>query len=270
MTEKFILTEKVSYRDVDRAEVLLLPGVFRFLQEAAILHANQFNTGTHAMQFRGETWVLNRMAVAIHRYARFEEMLRIETWSSGIKTFKGYRDFRVFDARDQLVIEGSSLWLYLNVKSKSIVRVPQDVAAGFPSHAGTVFCPELETLDLAAPDATAASEHAITLRYADVDVNEHVNNTAYLDLVQTALARAGLSPHPTNLRIKYAKAIPAGTDTVNVRIEVRRNQPAEGEKCHPLDDTTANARRSGARFSIEREGVVFAIGEVAESKQVQG
>ena len=96
MTEELTLNTIVSYGDVDRDEVLLLPGVFKFLQEAAIKHADLFDAGTHAMVSRGESWVLNRMAAAIHRYPRYEESVRVVTWSSGIRAFKGYRDFRVF------------------------------------------------------------------------------------------------------------------------------------------------------------------------------
>lgn len=239
MNETFSLTTPVAYRDVDRTEVLSLPGVFRFLQEVAIRHANEFDTGTRAMLIRGETWVLNRMAVNVARYPRFEETLRIDTWSSGIKGFKGYRDFRVYDADERCVIAGSSLWLYVSARTKGIVRVPREVAAGFPTHTAEVFCPELEALEFAAPDGSAAAWE-IGLRYSDVDVNEHVNNTAYLELVQTALARVGVSPRPAGVRIKYVKAIPADTAWVEVRLE-------------RLAD--------GARFSVERDGVVFAVGE---------
>lgn len=246
MNETFTLTTQVSYRDVDRTEVLSLPGVFRFLQEAAIRHANEFDTGTRAMVTRGETWVLNRMAVNIARYPRFEETLRIETWSSGIKGFKGYRDFRVYDVQERCVIAGSSLWLYVSVKTKTIVRVPREVAAGFPSHAADVFCPGLESLEFAAPD-DAAPVWEVALRYSDFDVNEHVNNTAYLELVQTALARAGLSPRPAGVRIKYAKAIPAAVDAVCVRIRAGEGDGDGGRV---------------ARFSVERDGAVFAVGEV--------
>ena len=190
MTDKLVLNSVVTYAAVDRDEVLTLAGVFKLLQDAAIAHANQFDTGTRAMLTRGESWVLNRIAVEIARYPRFEESVRVETWSSGIRGFKGYRDFRAYDASGAPWLRGSSLWLYVNARTKTIVRVPADVAAGFPAHGGEVFCPELEKMEFAAPAAEAVQTE-VTLRYADFDANAHVNNTAYLDFLQTALARAG-------------------------------------------------------------------------------
>jgi len=42
MNDTLTLNTVVSYWDVDQDEVLLLPGVFKFLQEAAIKHADLF------------------------------------------------------------------------------------------------------------------------------------------------------------------------------------------------------------------------------------
>jgi len=221
LAEKFVLNATVSYADVDRDEVLLLPSIFTLLQEAAIAHANQFDLGTRAMVTRGESWVLNRMAVAIDRYPRHDESLRIETWSRGINGFKGYREFRMYGAAADTVVSGSSLWLYVNVNSGSIVRVPREIAAGFPSHAGDAFCPELGSWDLGAPPASSNPTQAITLRYSDIDSNRHLNNTAYLDFVQTALAFAGHPARPRRVRIKFAKSVPADAASVNVRLEGR-------------------------------------------------
>jgi acyl-ACP thioesterase len=242
MNEKLILQETVSYRDVDRAEVLLLPVFVQYLQEAAIAHANQYDTGTKAMTAHGESWVLNRMGLEIARYPKFEESLRIETWSRGIKGFKGYREFRVFDAQNALVLSGSSLWVYINIGTKAIVRVPTEVAAGFPVCSEGPFVPEIDRMEFTAPAADAVGA-AVALRYSDVDVQGHVNNTVYFDLVQTALARAGANPRPRCIRIKYAKAISAVATSVTVRVG-------------PSGERTA--------FSIEEGATVFAAGDTQD------
>jgi len=243
MPEKWILETVVTFGDVDRDNVLTLAGVFKLLQEAAIAHANRYDTGTDAMHTRGESWVLNRMVVEIARYPCHGEALRIETWSSGIRGFKGYRDFRVFDAAGAGVVSGSSLWIYVNVRTRSILRVPREVAVRFPVGTEGVFCPELESLDLPAPDPATARACVLSLRYSDIDANAHVNNTAYLDLLQSALAAAGHPPRPQSVRIKYGKGIAAGTPAVEVRLA-----PA-AEAAGPV------------RFSVAAAGEVFAQGD---------
>jgi len=220
MNETLNLDVTVSYWDVDRDGQLLLAGVFKFLQEAAIKHADQFDAGTRAVTTRGESWVLNRLAATIHRYPRYEEAVRVETWSSGIRGFKGYRDFRLWRG-DELLVSASSLWLYVNLAARSLVRVPAGVAAGFPSRAGPVFQADLERLRLEPPRPDAGAPIRVSVRYSDVDGNGHVNNTAYLDYVQTALVRAGLPPRPGGVELKFMKEIPPGTEAVDVHLDAR-------------------------------------------------
>lgn len=244
MAEKWILDTAVAFGDVDRDNVLTLQGVFQLLQEAAIAHANEYDTGTDAMMTRGESWVLNRMAVEIARYPRYGEALHLETWSSGIRGFKGYRDFRVFDRDGRVVISGSSLWIYVSVRTRSIIRVPREVAEQFPVGTDGVFCPDLESLELPAPDPATAQACTISLRYSDIDANAHLNNTAYLDLVQSALASAGRSARPRSVRIKYGKGVAAGTASLDVLLA-----PTPG-----AEGKTA--------FAVHAAGEVCAQGEV--------
>ena len=215
MSEILNLAVSVSYWDVDRDERLLLPSVFKLLQEAAIKHADQFAAGTRAMAARGESWVLNRVAAAISRYPRYEEALRVETWSSGIRSFKGFRDFRIY-CGSELIGSASSLWLYVALQTRSLTRVPEEIARGFPTRAGAVFHPELDKLALAPPSAPTTHRTRVSVRYSDVDGNGHVNNTAYLDYLQTALARGGFPPRPNHLEIQFVKEIAPAADAVEV------------------------------------------------------
>lgn len=241
MTDKLIFNTCVTYGDVDRREIMLLPRVFKLLQEVAIRHANQFGTGTDALATRAETWVLNRIAATIQRYPRVDDELRVETWSSGIRGFKGLRDFRVYDGSGAVVVVASSLWLYISVRAKAITRVPRDIADTFPVCHDPVAFPELDKLPFESPGVGAAVV-PVTLRYSDFDINEHVNNAAYFDLLQSALAQSGGPAMPRTVRLKYAKAIPAEARQVDVRLE-------------PQAD--------GVRFSMEGDGLEYAVGAAA-------
>lgn len=242
MSVTFRLEANVTYADVDRREVMLLPRLFKLLQEAAIAHANLFGAGTNAVSTRGESWVLNRIEVEVARYPAAGEAVVVETWSTGIKGFKGYRDFRIFDAQHRPIVFGSSLWLYVSVATKGIIRVPRELAATFPMGSEPAWHGDLEGRRLDSLP-TNAEVIPVTLRYSDFDVNEHVNNTAYLDLVQTALATARRNVHPRRIQVQYAKAIPITTESVDVRI---------------------GGEASRSRFSIEHGGVVFAGGVVED------
>lgn len=217
MSEIFTLESVVSYWDVDRDQVMTLAGVFKLLQEAAIKHADVYGLGAKAMAAHGESWVLNRVAASIARYPRYEEKLAVRTWSAGIRGFRGYRDLRVF-AGDELVVSASTLWLYINLRSKSLARVPEALAERFPVGQAETYRADLDKMRLAPPTDDAPATD-VTLRYSDFDGNAHLNNTAYFDLLQTGLVRQALPVRPQAIEMQFLKEVPVSVPTVSVALE---------------------------------------------------
>ena len=216
---EYILEATVRFAEVDRDQVMALPALFQLLQEAAIRHADLHGVGAHGLAERGTSWVLNRLAAGIVRYPRRDEALRVETWSTGVRGFRGYREFRLF-CGEELLLSASSLWLWIDLRTRTLARVPEALAAAFPvgGDGRPPYRAELERTRFAAPAATAPAV-PVTVRYSDFDANGHVNNTAFLDYLQTALARHGLPPHPRRLELQFVREIPLAAKTVEVRVE---------------------------------------------------
>jgi medium-chain acyl-[acyl-carrier-protein] hydrolase len=216
MGETFTLESAVSYWDVDRDQCLTLGGVFKLLQEAAIKHADRYDLGSRAMATHGATWVLNRVAATIARYPRYEEKVTVRTWSAGIRGFRGYRDLRVFSG-DELLLSASTLWIYVDLRTKSLARVPEDLASRFPVGTAEVHRPDLEKMRLG-PPAAGAPVTEVSLRYGDFDGNAHLNNTAYLDALQTALSRQGRPVRPRELEVQFLKEVPPTAPAIGVAL----------------------------------------------------
>jgi len=223
MSTDYILTTVVPFGDVDRDQVILLPQLFKLLQEAAVRHADLYGVGVVGIAERGTSWVLNRLAVELKRYPRRDENIRVTTWSTGVHTFKGHREFRLHSG-DELLLSASSLWLWIDLRTRALTRVPAEIAAGFPVGSGSPpFRPDLDHLRLVPPLGTLPAL-SLDLRYSDQDANGHVNHTAYFDLLQTALLRRGLSPQPRRLEIQFQREIPPEIAAVEVRLEPRAGE----------------------------------------------
>lgn len=231
---EFHLSGTVSFWNVDRDNAISLKGVFSLFQEAAIRHADLCGTGALAMTSRGESWVLKGLSVSIDRYPAYEEPITVVTWSTGVTGFKGYRDFRMLSNGVEFA-RGSSLWLYFSLASKSLLRVPKDVADQFPRKEEPPFDPELDRLKLR-PPAAGGTVQSIGLRYTDFDANQHVNNTAYFDLLQSALASSGGPLRPRRLRVLFSKGIPVGEHQALVSFE-----PGEAHTVFSIGDTSGPA-----------------------------
>lgn len=237
MTEELALDTQVAFWDVDRDQKLLLRRLLCLLQEAAIRHADQVDAGSRAVATRGESWVLYRLAARINRYPEYGDPVRIRTWSTGIRGVRGYRDYRL-ECRGDTILSASSLWLYVNFANRTPVRVPRGVAATFPTRPGDVFRDDLDELAFEAPRPEGAPTE-VTVRFSDIDSNAHVNNTAYFDYLQTALAGRGLDCHPGGLLVQFVKEVRPGSGAVRVALE---------------------ARADGTRFAVTCGGDTCAVG----------
>lgn len=236
MNNSYTYESTVTFDAVDRDQCLLLKALLGLMQEAAVRHADQHGVGAHAMQERGESWVLNRMLVEILRYPRYEEPVRVHTWSTGIRSFKGYRDFRLYSG-SELIAQGSSFWLYINMAKRAIIRVPTEVAASFPSRPEEAFEPALDRMDWPEPPMSSPRIE-LGLRYSDIDANDHVNNTAYFELLQTALTRCSCPPRPKKLGIQFLKEISPASPVVHAML----GEEADGRSFALLSGDTLHAR----------------------------
>lgn len=234
MSNDYTLNTVVTFSDVDRHQVMLLPQLFKLLQEAAIQHAELYGVGMRGVAERGTSWVLNRLAVELTRYPRRDEPIRITTWSTGVHSFKGFREFRLHSG-DELLLSASSLWLWIDLHTRSLTRVPTEIATTFPKGSGEApYRAEIDRLHFTPPDANTPAI-SLDLRYSDQDANGHVNHTAYFDLLQTALLRRGLSPQPRRLEIQYLREIPSDATSVEIRLEARAHETAFSLASGPIN-----------------------------------
>ncbi len=228
MGEIYELTHRVGYFQVDHAHRLQLGSLFKLLQEAAIHHANQAKIGTQIMEDKGESWILNRVAMKLERYPRFDEVLHIKTWATGMKHFKGFRDFRLY-VGDELIGQVSTLWLYINMESISLTRLPQEIEESFLTRPDQVYFDKLDKIRLPKP-AADAQETSISLRYGDIDGNQHVNNTVYMEYLQTALHHQKLDTRPKELQIQFAREVSPETQKISVLLHHKENSQTFGIK----------------------------------------
>ncbi len=207
-------SSQVEYDEVDAAFHMKLPVLFQRLQRAALHHSEGVNMGSEAMVAAGAVWVLNRMRVGIVRMPRYRETITLKTWHKGSTGFRAGRDFLVYCGPER-VAAATSQWLYFDLKRKRVAKIPKDVSDPYTDE------PE-EALEPGAIDFhvdktfTPQKTVTVTTRSGDYDPNGHVNNTVYLDYVDTLIQRTGRSCGAVSqVGIQYIKEI--GTDVHSIQ-----------------------------------------------------
>lgn len=156
-----------------------------FLQEAAGNHARALGVSVEELLRKDLTWVLSRLRMQVHRLPLNGEPVTVRTWPSGIDRLFAFRDFTVSDAQGKTISSAVSAWLILDTRSRRPVRVQGIFDLPDTSSLPRAFAADLEKLPGC---ADAENEISLSVRWSDLDVNRHVNNSRYAEWVVEGVA----------------------------------------------------------------------------------
>lgn len=195
----YTIAYKMRSADVDMHRRLRLSVLFTMLQEAAIAHTEQLGAGRDKTLARGLLWVVTLQNVEICRLPEYDETVTLTSWAG--KTmhlyFPRYSELR--DESGQILIRASALWALMDRNTRRIV-FPEEHSVSIE---GTCIGTELPLP--AAPRMGALDrETAFTVPFSYADLNGHMNNTRYLDLVQDTLPLALTEQTPRKITVGYS------------------------------------------------------------------
>ncbi len=160
-----------------------------FLQDAATVHSQilDFAREDIVKQY-GAVWILTRCLVRLRRPILSGEEISVVTWHRGSRGAGFYRDFDLA-VGGQPVGEAVHFWVVADSMSGRVLRpdVLGMAGAAPPDRVKDILLSKLPP----AADPVLTDEHSVC--YADLDINNHMNNVRYTDLVCNALARRGVT-----------------------------------------------------------------------------
>jgi acyl-ACP thioesterase len=194
-----------------------LDSIARWLQDIAF--ADVVETG---LDDRG-TWVVRRLRIRVESFPRFGEPLEARTFCSAMgslvaerRTTIGGERSREPGAGDPARVEAAALWVHLDASSGRPTRLPPELRAVYGESAGERRA--RRRLRHPAPPAEA-KRSSWAFRSVDLDVADHVNNSAYWEPVEARLLGSadpdGASePDTVDLEIEHREPADAGEATV--------------------------------------------------------
>ena len=166
-------------QDVDLNKRLRLTSFLQKTQEIAEAHADLYGCGYHHLIENNIVWVLSRMRIEINRMPEWNEPVRLDTWHKRVERIFALRDFILYDSNETPIVKATSAWLLMDIHSRRMLRVehvlPRLSQVNIPRDAIRAV-PE----KLTAPEALTL-HHTHTVRFSDLDLNNHVNNVKYVE-----------------------------------------------------------------------------------------
>jgi len=162
--------------EVDITMNALLTSIGNYIQDIAGRHAALLGFGFDEMSERNQYWVLSRLKIEITRYPKWRENIIVETWPSGIDRLFANRDFRILNEREETIREARSCWLIISQENRR-PQNPEIVFEQIPELAGLSGVKSLPKI----PQMEDTNDPLLyTVKYSDLDQNNHVNNVKYI------------------------------------------------------------------------------------------
>lgn len=174
--------------------------ILDYFQELASTHAQLLGFSVEQLFEKGLTWVLSRNHVKILRAPRFGEKIIGHTWPSGRKGRFALRDYEMFDQDGSLIVQGTTSWMMIDLKTKKPIRVADLLADTFIVEKRAIVDDFVVLPHLTHPDF----ENIYSVRSSDLDINRHVNNVVYIEWALDTLQRDIIfSSYPAEIEISY-------------------------------------------------------------------
>ena len=167
---------------VDRFGRLKPSMLLLYAQEIAGHHSDQLGFTYQELANRGLFWAIIRNRISITRLPREHETITVETWPMPTTRTAYPRATIAYDEQGHELFRCMGLWVLMDAQNRTMV---------LPGKSGVEIQGTLRGLEPAVPKSLAphslAESSRRAVRFSDLDINGHMNNTKYLDWVMDLL-----------------------------------------------------------------------------------
>ena len=177
---------KVNFFDCDAYAHLRISRLFEFFQESSLIHLRDQGLDYLSMIKNDKfTIVISRIKLRISHLPLWGEEISVSTWLKEIKPEKvAWNDYDVRDSQGNSIMQATSSLLLVNLqdgKAIPFVNGPYSFETSPENNALP------ESIDIFEPEGMPREVLVKSVKYSDIDLNFHVNNCRYSDLVLDAI-----------------------------------------------------------------------------------
>jgi medium-chain acyl-[acyl-carrier-protein] hydrolase len=171
---------RVDACDIDSTGKLKVSSVFNHIQNLAAVHAQGLGAGIGEMLTLGMFWVLSWVKLEFAFFPMFGEEFSAKTWPKCRHRLFSIRDFLFCGKNGDVFCRGTTAWLMVDLKTKK-AKNPMSLQLNIPYQENeSALCCYPERFP---PEHAGTTVYTRKIRYSDLDLNRHVNNARYIELL---------------------------------------------------------------------------------------
>ena len=208
----------ITSSDTDFTRNLKLSALVNMHIQIAWHHAEQLGFGFEFLHANDLIWMLSRFHLIIEAYPQWNEHLHLSTWPKGIRRLFYLRDFSTADESGNPVSKATSEWLIINRRAKRPKLYNPDnniFRENLEKHAINGEVPVLTF------DGKNKAEYSNKVVYSDIDLNQHLTTTRYIDWMMDCFEIDYFNNKYCNeLVLNFIREIPFGEHAVIKKAEL--------------------------------------------------
>ena len=151
-------------------------------------------------------WIITDYDIEVVRLPRFAEEITIETEALSYNRLFCYRRFTIYDEAGQELIHMMATFVLMDRDSRKVHAVESEIVAPYQSDFDKKLIRGPKYANLEEP--ISKDYH---VRFYDLDMNGHVNNSKYLDWIFEVMGADFLTHYiPKKINLKYVKEVRPG------------------------------------------------------------
>lgn len=217
-TQKFL----VCRHDGDHLGNAKPGALLRYAQQIATAHAESVGLTDEVYAATRTAYVLAKLALHVERIPHVDEELTLVTQPEGCKRAVTKRVTHFYDAAGSVVASMDSRWVLIDIDKRMILRKHPEPFNGLWAE-DVPFSLSMK-MDKAAPEACEFAGQPVA-SYSRCDMNGHLNNTRYADIICDALPwDVWDNGTVQDLLIFYHREVPRGESFMLTRAQTGEKQ----------------------------------------------
>lgn len=242
---RYIENYEVTCHDVDVNNNMKPSLVLRYMQETANHQMRDRKPSYYDLFFAGKSFIITRITIEIYEQLHQYDQFEVATWRCQEKGATFIRCYEI-TCRGRIMARGYSVWAVTDHRTGKLCKASEVDISNYDTD---------EPLQLDLPtrfrlpktiEYTKAGEKEVF--YSDVDMNLHMNNTHYPDMLWNFIPDV-ISKEVTSLNLRFMKEAPLGG-----RIEVYLGKMATPLAEDPAaEETFCFASKVGGQVNVEAQ-----------------
>jgi len=167
----------IRYSEVDKDGYLTPLALIDLFQTTSTFQSEEIGYGIEYLKKANCAWVLSSWQIRLDKLPKFKDKVYIRTWSYGIKSALGYRNFVILDENKNVLSYASSLWVYIDIENGRPVKPPVEMINAYGESDKFEMDYAARKIPLS-DNMTAMKEFEV--KYYFIDTNNHMNNEKYI------------------------------------------------------------------------------------------